>query len=165
MLEHKVIVLHTGTNWLGHKNEWSFYLQKVKGDLSEEDYSREITKLSPPLANGSEKKFKATFEEIIHYIRAKNPQAKVLISAIIPRPWDHSRRNQVRILYNNILKSLADGRQILFIETYRPFFDGNGNLKCTLSSWDGLHLSSSGSMVLKTFLCDKIDRAIKNLLV
>ena len=117
------------------------------------------------ITNGPALEFKDTFQQILDLIKSINPQAKILISAIIPRKWEHDHRHLVRISDNNILKKLADGKHIFFVQTYSPFFDKNKNLKMDLFSYDGLHLSKSGSSVLHTFLCDKIDRAIKNKLV
>ena len=165
ILNYKVIVLHIGTNWLSQKAEWSLYLRLVNNVISSDCYREELAKLNPPPANGPAIVFRDTFVEIINFIMVANPQAKILLSALLPRKWDHDRRHLIRISYNNILKKMADGTKIFFIETYRPFFDSQGNLKNSLFAYDGLHLSYAGSTVLRTFLCDKIDRAMKNLLV
>ena len=162
---YQVIVLVVGTNWLSQKSEFALYLQLVNGVITEESYNQRLHHLNPPPANGPALEFKDTFQQILDLIKDINPQAKILISAIIPRKWDHDRRHLVRISYNNLLKKLADGKHIFFVQTYSPFFDKNKNLKMDLFSHDGLHLSKSGSSVLRTFLCDKIDRAIKNKLV
>ena len=160
----KVIVLHVGTNWLSQKSEFSLYLQFVN-IISEGKFKEQLHRLNPPPANGSAVAFRDTFQNIIDCIRCRNLEAKILVSAIIPRKWDHDRRHLVRISYNNILKKLADGKSVFFVQSYSPFFDSQRNLKSDLFSYDGLHLSKKGSTVLRTFLCDKIDRAIKNKLV
>ena len=162
---YQVIVIHVGTNWLSTKIEFGLYLQFINDIITKESYEQQITSLNPAPANGPATVFKDTIKEIIHLIKSQNQLAKILVSAIIPRSWDHDRRNLVRISYNNLLKNLAREENSYFIETYSPFFDGNKNLKSQLFSYDGLHLSPAGSWVLKTFLCDKIARALKNKLV
>ena len=133
--------------------------------ISKEQYDQQISKLNPSSANGPKTEFIDTFKEMINLIKGINKGAKILISAILPRMWDFDRRNLVRIEYNNILKKVAQEEEIYFIQSYSPFFDRNKNLKEDLFCNDGLHLSPAGTRVFKTFICDKIDRAIKNKLV
>ena len=59
------------------------------------------------------------------------------------------------------IKKVAQEEEIYFIQSYSPFFDRNNNLKEDLFCYDGLHLSPAGTRVFKTFIYDKIDRAIK----
>ena len=79
-------------------------MRLVNNVISTECYREELAKLNPPSANGSAIVFRDTFAEIINFIKASNPQARILLSALLPRKWDHERRNLIRISYNNILK-------------------------------------------------------------
>ena len=94
-----------------------------------------------------------------------NPSCQILLSAIIPRPWDHFQRNHVRVAFNNVLKSFNSKlNKIFFIPTCNPFFFKDGSLKLSLFWWDGLHLTKAGLNVFKSFLYEKIDKAVKGLL-
>ena len=163
-LRPEVIIIHVGTNYLGTKDEWSLYLNLVKGKLSETNYKEFIKCQNPLPANGTALHFRDTFQRIIDTIRINNHDVTILISAIIPRPWDHERRNNVRIIYNGILQNLNSQRGVFYIPTYRPFLDRNKNplTECFLP--DGLHLTTRGSEQLRSFFYDKIDKACKKTL-
>ena len=164
IVNYRVIILHVGTNWLSQKDEWGLYLKLIKGHYSKEEYDSKIASLNPPPAIGSANAFRDTYQELINLITDINKEAVVLISAIIPRAWDHDRRHLVRKSYNQILKKLCSQDKIFFIPSYKPFFDKSKSLKKELFDWDGLHLSDKGAVVLRTFFCDKIDKALKGLL-
>ena len=55
-------------------------------------YNQKIHHLNPPLVIGPAIEFKDAFQQILDLIKNSNPEAKILISAIIPRKWDHDRR-------------------------------------------------------------------------
>ena len=158
---YKVIVLHVGTNWLGSKEEWGLYLQKVNSKINSEEFETRLRELNPPPAAGNARNFLAVYHELIDQIRRLNPNATILVSSIIPRLWDQNRRHLVRISYNNILKSFNKQPNVYFIPSYKPFFDLNKNLKTELFEQDGLLLSNNGAVVLRTFFCEKIDKAMK----
>ena len=97
-------------------------------------------------------------------IKGINKEVVILISAIIPRTWDHDRRHLVRKSYNQILKKFGSEEKGFFIPSYKPFYDKSKSLKKELFDWDGLHLSDKRAVVLRTFFCEKIDKALKGLL-
>ena len=107
IINYRVIILHVGTNWLSQKDEWGLYLKLIKGHYSKEEYDSKIASLNPPPAIASANTFRDTYQELINLITDINKEAVVLISAIIPRAWDHDRRHLVRKSYNQILKKLA----------------------------------------------------------
>ena len=164
IINYRVIVLHVGTNWLSQKDEWGLYLKVIKGHYSKEEYDSKIASLNPHPAITSANTFRDTYQELINLITDINKEAVVLISAIIPRAWDHNRRHLVRKSYYHILKKIGSQDKIFFIPSYKPFFDKSKSLKKQLYNWDGLHLSDKGAVVLRTFFCDKIDKALKGLL-
>lgn len=77
-------------------------------------------------------------------IRKRQPQAKVLLLALFPRgekPDDLTRRHNDKI--NALLPSLADGRQVVFLDIGRALMKPDGTLsKNILPDW--LHLSPAG---------------------
>ena len=164
IMHYRVIVLHVGTNWLSQKDEWFLYLKMLNGQYSKEEYDFKIASLNPPPATGSATTFRDTYQDLINLIKEVNKEAVILISAIIPRTWDHDRRHLVRKSYNQILKKLSNQDKVFFIPSYKPFFDKNKCLKKELFACDGLHLSDKGAVVLRTFFCEKIDKALKGLL-
>ena len=126
--KYHVIVVHIGTTWLSAWSEWALYLRQVNGQISREEYDQALAKLDPPPAIGKAETFRDQYQEILSYIKAENSKAIILVSAIIPRPWDHQRRNLVRKCYNNLLQKFSDPMQkIFFIKTFKPFF-GKGQI-------------------------------------
>ena len=101
---YKVIIVHTGTNWLSGKEEWGFYLKLVNSVITKEMYEAKLKSLNPPPAVGTAQKFKETFQELLDLIKSINKEATILVSSIIPRLWDHDRRHLVRLSYNKILR-------------------------------------------------------------
>lgn len=77
-------------------------------------------------------------------IRRRQPQAKVLLLALFPRgekPDDLMRRHNAKI--NALLPSLADGRQVVFLDIGGALTNPDGTLsKDILPDW--LHLSPQG---------------------
>ena len=161
---YQVIVLHVGTNWLSKKEEWALYLKKVMGELSQEEYRNELNKLNPPPAIGDAHRFIHTYQHLVDLIRSINPNATILVSGIIPQFWDNDRRYHIRVTYNKMLKKFNSQPNVFFIPSYRPFFNKDHQLKTDLFDYDGLHLSSKGAVVLRTFMCEKLDKALRNLL-
>ena len=158
---YKIIILHVGTNWLSHKEEWGLYLKLANGLLSKEAYDSQLASLNPPPATGDARIFRDTYQELIDLVRETNPIAIILISSIIPRAWDHDRRDLVRMSYNQLLKNLATQENVFFIRSYGPFFHKDKSLRKDLFDWDGLHLSNKRAMVLRTFFSQQIDKAKK----
>ena len=161
---YKVIILHFGTNCLSDKDEWGLYLKRMNSLISESDYDTKIARMNPPLSIVEPDSFREAYQTLIGEIKTLNPDAKILISSIIPRLWDYERRDLVRRSFNEILRSFSTQQLTYFIPSYKPFFDKKQNLKRELFSWDGLHLSQKGTVVLRSYFCDRIDKALKNLL-
>ena len=161
---YKVIILHLGTNWLSGKLEWGLYLRMANKEITKEDYKNEIVSFNPPPANGPAETFREQFQELIDLIKRLNPTCKILISSIIPRLWDNDRRHLVRQSYNRILEKFGSQERVSFIRSYQPFFDNKRRLKAHLFIWDGLHLSNSGAVVLRSVFCVSIYKALNDLL-
>ncbi|MFT7723497.1 MAG: GDSL-type esterase/lipase family protein [Roseateles sp.] len=77
-------------------------------------------------------------------IRQRQPQARVLLLALLPRgerPDDLLRRHNARI--NALLPALADGRQVVFLDIGPQLMNPDGTLPQALLP-DFLHLSPQG---------------------
>ena len=146
---YKIVVLHVGTTWLSTKNERLLYLRLVNGHIDRKEYNEALSSMNPPPAIGQAIVFRDQYKNLIDFIKTVNPETIILVSAIIPRPWDHGRRNLVRKSYNNLLQKFnSNSNNVYFIPTYKLFFDKSKNLKQDLFNGDGIHLAERGSIVL-----------------
>ena len=153
---YDVILLHVGTNWLGVKYEWGLYLAFVNGCLTYRQFRRKMIRLNPRPAFQSANLFRAQYTSLINYIQSVS-SAPILISAILPRPWDFDRREHLRRRYNRILRSFHNPPHIYFIATDAPFIRRNV-LRVQLFCPDGF-LNTEGTKVLQSYFMDKIRRA------
>ena len=160
LANYSVIVLHVGTTWLSAKEEWALYLRQVNGNISQDEYNNALKSMNPPPAVGPATTFREEYSSLITHIRSINDTAIILVSSIIPRPWDHGRRHLVRVSYNNLLQKFNEPSEgIFFIHSYKPFIRPPKTLKGHLFNPDGIHLSQHGSAVLRSYFCEKIDKA------
>ena len=159
---YRVVVLHVGTNHFSKKSEWFLYTKYVNGRFSKQTYDQKIREINPPPALGTAITFRENYQSLIDLVKS-HTEAKILISAVIPRLWDQDRRHIVRKIYNEILRKMANVNNVnvYFSATYRPFFDKNRNLRADLYNKDGLHLSDKGTTVFTTYLCDRIRRCVR----
>lgn len=77
-------------------------------------------------------------------IRQRQPQAKVLLLALFPRgekPDDLTRRHNAQV--NALLPTLADGRQVVFLDIGKSLMNPDGTLSKDILP-DFLHLSPQG---------------------
>lgn len=90
--------------------------------------------------------------KIVGLIRAKIPEAKVLVLAIFPRgprlnrdgtPEDHVARMQEIAKANALLAQLADGQHVHFLDVNAAFLDGEGRIPESLMP-DQLHPNVEG---------------------
>ena len=118
---YRVIILRVGTNWLGTREEWRLYLRMVNSQITEKEYEAQIRSMNPPSAKGEPEIFRQIYQNLIDLIRQLNPEAKILISSIIPRLWDHARRNEVRMSYNAILQNFSKQDKVYLSAHISPF--------------------------------------------
>jgi lysophospholipase L1-like esterase len=89
----------------------------------------------------------AGIKKILETIRAKQPQAKILLLAIFPRaagPQDAIRKKVDEV--NKLLPPLADGSNILFMDIGPKFLDAHGNLPKEVMP-DLLHPNAKGYQI------------------
>ena len=89
----------------------------------------------------------ATIGEIVKTVRAKQPQAKILLMAVFPRSSPEQGRFRARSLaVSRLIEKYADGKTVLWRD-YRPLFlkeDGSGRYNLLA---DGTHPSPTGVRV------------------
>ena len=113
------MLLHFGTIWLSAKSEWELYLKLVNRIINQDQYDTELTLLDPPLTIGPPEKFRDQYSKVSEYVRSVNNAAIILVSSIIPRPWDHQRRHLVRVTYNKIQQEFNDpSAKVYFIPSF-----------------------------------------------
>ena len=103
---------------------------------------------------------RASFDQIISdYVnlikacRSINPNIKIIMSAIIPRPVDHDVTDPIIRKINSYLhKTLSNELKFKFICTYKPFTHA-GKVKRELYAIrdGGLHLNMEGTSKLRFF--------------
>lgn len=96
--------------------------------------------------------FEFLYHKLITSIRQVNVRAKVILSAILPRPVDFRETKHLIILVNNLLKTICRKRSSVYVTTYRPFLKF-GKPICELFSplcW--LHVNHQGNVKLTIFL-------------
>lgn len=64
---------------------------------------------------------------------------------VIPRPWDHSRRDAVRREFNQTMECFTGSKfsRVLFLDVFH-----------------GLHLSEAGTKAIRSFFRDKVFKAV-----
>jgi lysophospholipase L1-like esterase len=79
--------------------------------------------------------------------------AKIVVSAILPRPVDHKACGKKVIQVNNQLMKLCRERGILFLHSYKPFCcKGEPKRHLFAVNDGGLHLNYEGTRVLTQYL-------------
>lgn len=89
----------------------------------------------------------AGVRKIIETVRAKQPQAKILLLAIFPREATPQGRNRNRVAETNrLLPAMADGKNVFFLDIGQKFLDPQGNLSPDIMP-DGLHPNAKGYQI------------------
>lgn len=93
------------------------------------------------------------YGNLIGICRQANPNIKIIMSAILPRPIDHDVTDNIIRRVNGYLNSnMSKPMNFRFIKTFRPFMFG-GRVKRELFAKNdgGLHLNSEGTNRLKYY--------------
>jgi len=86
----------------------------------------------------------AGIAKIIETVRAKQPQARILLLAIFPREFSpNGAQRQKTLQVNAMLPPLADGKNVYFVDIGPKFLDPQGNLPKEIMP-DGLHPNDQG---------------------
>ena len=93
------------------------------------------------------------FGNLVGVCRKVNPTIRIIISAIIPRPVDHTVTDTViRKINGYLAKEMSKNMNFKFIHTYRPFTHcGKVKLELYAKKDGGLHLNTEGTNRLRYF--------------
>ena len=101
------------------------------------------------------------YNNLISVIRQIN-NTKIIISAILPRPIDHSSLGDRVKLVNTKLKPLCRERNVQFLHTFRPFLKNCQPIRELYAVNDqGLHLNLEGVRRLRQFFINSVAHLIK----
>ena len=156
--QYKVIIIHVGTNFFSTRHEWGKYLELVNDQCTQAEYDDFIDQSNFTAARGSTFTFKSIIQQIIHFIKSRS-QAIILLSGIIPRPWDDERRGAVVDRFIEEMKQLEEYR-VLYIDTPKLFYI-NDQIITRYFEWDGLHLNVEGAKQLQSYFGERIGFMIK----
>lgn len=133
--KYTCIILLIGTNDLTDKQIWFQYL-KNKGKLN--------FRLQPhPTTDVYLLKIK--FTKLIDLLKSKNPNIKIELSPIIPRPFDYDVNLNYLKAVNNMLQELCKSKNCYHDRTLITSFLKSGKPDNKLFFTDGLHLSQQGT--------------------
>ncbi len=140
------ILMHVGTNDLCPKYVFDAFMDFKLGKTSIRqnfDISVYIT----------ESVFVEKYNQLLITLMSINPSAKILISAIVQRPYDFQTScNLVLNLNRELNKFTKLYKSCKYVFTWKPFLDKSRVPKMHFfSTWDHLHLNKSGSIVLRGF--------------
>jgi lysophospholipase L1-like esterase len=99
--------------------------------------------------------------EIVKYLRAKQPQAKILLLAVFPRGEkpDHPQRKQVAEI-NTVIAKLHDGKNVHFLDIGKQFLAADGTLPKEIMP-DFLHLTPDGYARWAAAIKDPLAKLLK----
>ncbi len=100
-------------------------------------------------------------KEILRELRARMPEAKILLLAIFPRdekPDGEMRKQNDAI--NAIIKDFADDQHIFFLDIGDKFLDDNGNLSKKIMP-DALHPNGDGYQIWVDAMMPVVDKLLK----
>ncbi len=103
----------------------------------------------------------AGIKEILRELRARMPQAKILLLAIFPRDEkpDGKMRQQNNAI-NAIIKDFADDKHIFFLDIGDQFLDANGNLPKNIMP-DALHPNGDGYQIWVDAMMPVIEKLLQ----
>lgn len=101
---------------------------------------------------------------IVETIRAKQPQAKILLLAVFPRgskpDGKLNEQNEKLKKVNNIIAKLDDGKTIFFLDIGKKFVPGEGPIDKEIMP-DFLHLSAKGYQIWADAIAAKLAQLMK----
>lgn len=108
---YEIIVIHVGTNSIRYKEEWALFLNLINKEITQDVYELGI-KDSNNNPKVSEINFYTQMKNLIDFIQGTT-QTKIIISAILPRPYDHERRLGTVLSFNKILEQFHHPQQVI----------------------------------------------------
>ena len=103
------------------------------------------------------------FNNLISQIRKKS-NTSIVMSALLPRPVDHSLLGDKVKHVNNKLKQLCKDRKVQYLHTFRPFTKADVPLRELYAVNDqGLHLNTEGTRRLRQFFINTVAHLIHDI--
>ena len=100
-------------------------------------------------------------QEIINELKQRLPSTKILLISILPRGVE--KLDQKNRQVNQALPSMADNKQVFFIDVYNKFLKKNGELNMDLYYKDGVHLIDKGYLMWGNAMEKFISRELNDL--
>jgi lysophospholipase L1-like esterase len=103
----------------------------------------------------------AGVKTIVEKLRMKLPEMKILVLGIFPRgPDAENKQRKVNIGANEIIKTLADGKMVEYLDISDKFLAADGTLSKEIMP-DLLHLSTKGYQIWADAIEPKVAEALK----
>ena len=100
------------------------------------------------------------YNNLISLIRKKS-STRIVISALLPRPVDHSALGDKVKVVNNKLEKLCKDRKVQYLHTFRPFTKARLPVRELYAVNDqGLHLNTEGTRRLRQFFINTVAHLI-----
>ena len=107
----------------------------------------------------SDEEILTNYKEIVRRLKAKHPEAQIVVQSILPHGGEQSTwesRDKLEALpsdrimsMNSALKKIATDNQAYYLDLYPIFVTGDGTLRDDLTT-DGLHLNRQGYLVWRS---------------
>ncbi|HCE42124.1 MAG TPA: hypothetical protein DET40_01075 [Lentisphaeria bacterium] len=108
---------------------------------------------------GTDEEIAKGIAEIIKTVQTMKPETKILLIGILPRQNDYFTKRILKI--NEMVKKLADGNKVAYVEFTDKFQESLGKMKAELYSKDQLHLASPGYDLWADLLRPELERLMK----
>ncbi len=103
----------------------------------------------------------AGIKEILRELRARTPQAKILLLAIFPRDENpNGKMRQQNDKINAIIKDYGDDQNIVYLDIAEKFLDKAGNLPKEIMP-DGLHPNEDGYRIWAKAMLPNVKQLLK----
>ena len=93
------------------------------------------------------------FGNLIGICKKQKPSIQIIVSAILPRPKDHSISDpMIRSINKQLNKVMSKSMRFKFVPSYKPFMYGGSVRRELFAKKDsGLHLNTEGTNALTRF--------------
>lgn len=153
---YKVVLINIGTNDLiTDKSIWFAYSTQVKKNVPIEDI------VLPPHQPSKINIVVSHYKELLDVVRDKNTKAKIIVTGILPRPYDFSVNRQYLMNINAALEDMVSSYRNSYFHRTQCCFIKSKVPKPECFLFDGLHLSPAGTKLLRDIFSCEISKALK----
>ena len=108
---------------------------------------------------GTDAEIAKGIEAIVKAIQTMKPDAKILLSGIMPRQNEYFTGRILKI--NDLIKTYADGNKVLYVDCADKFQESLGKMKVELYSKDLVHLTPAGYDLWAEQLRPELEKLMK----